>query len=182
MVPPVVAPAPTVEWISSMNRIGIGRLASAVMTALKRSSKSPRNRVPASSAAESSENTSAPCSTSGTSSCSRRCARPFGERGLADTGVADEHRVVLAAAAEDLERALQLAGAADQRIERAVARALREVHRVGAERIAGGSAAALADAGVRVTLRRLAVALLDSCRGRRHLADAVGDVLEDVEP
>ena len=25
IVPPVVAPAPTVEWISSMNRIGSGR-------------------------------------------------------------------------------------------------------------------------------------------------------------
>ena len=32
----------------------------------------------------------------------------FGERGLADARVADEHRVVLAAAAEDLERALEL--------------------------------------------------------------------------
>ena len=45
----------------------------------------------------------------------------FGERGLADAGVADEHRIVLAPAAEDLDRALQLVGAADQRIELAVA-------------------------------------------------------------
>jgi hypothetical protein len=45
---------------------------------------------------------------------------PFGQRGLADAGVADEHRVVLAAAAEDLERALQLRSAADQRIERSL--------------------------------------------------------------
>ena len=55
IVPPVVAPAPTVAWISSMKRIGFGRLASAAMTALKRSSKSPRKRVPASSAVVSSE-------------------------------------------------------------------------------------------------------------------------------
>ena len=46
IVPPVVAPAPTVEWISSMNRIAFGRALSAAITALKRSSKSPRNRVP----------------------------------------------------------------------------------------------------------------------------------------
>ena len=75
IVPPVVAPAPTVEWISSMKRIGIGRFASALMTALKRSSKSPRNRVPASSAPVSSEKTSAPSSRSGTSSCEQPRAR-----------------------------------------------------------------------------------------------------------
>ena len=76
IVPPVVAPAPTVEWISSMNRIGIGRLASALMTALNRSSKSPRNRVPARSAPVSSEKTSAPSSRSGTSSPRSRVASP----------------------------------------------------------------------------------------------------------
>ena len=124
IVPPVVAPAPTVEWISSMKRIGIGRFASAVITALKRSSKSPRKRVPASSAAVSSEKTSAPFSASGTSSCEQPRREAFGHRRLADAGVADEHRVVLAAAAQHLDRALQLGGAADQRIEqRLVARA-----------------------------------------------------------
>ena len=55
IVPPVVAPAPIVAWISSMNRIGRRRLFSAASTALKRSSKSPRKRVPASRAAVSSE-------------------------------------------------------------------------------------------------------------------------------
>ncbi len=42
MVPPVVAPAPTMVCISSMNRIGRGLFLSADSTALKRSSKSPR--------------------------------------------------------------------------------------------------------------------------------------------
>ncbi len=51
IVPPVVAPAPMVAWISSMKRIGSWRVFSAAKTALKRSSKSPRNRVPASRAA-----------------------------------------------------------------------------------------------------------------------------------
>ena len=44
----------------------------------------------------------------------------LGHRGLADAGFADEHRVVLAPAAEHFDRALQLVGAADQRIEQAL--------------------------------------------------------------
>ena len=50
---------------------------------------------------------------------------PFGQRRLADAGVADEDRVVLPPAAQDLHRALQLVGAADQRIELAGLRARR---------------------------------------------------------
>ena len=42
IVPPVVAPAPTIVCISSMKRTGRGRFLRAWMTALKRSSKSPR--------------------------------------------------------------------------------------------------------------------------------------------
>ena len=87
------------------------------MTALKRSSKSPRKRVPASSAPVSSEKTSAPFEQIRHVVLQQPRREPFGERGLADAGVADEHRVVLAPAAEDLHRALQLVGAADQRIE-----------------------------------------------------------------
>ena len=87
------------------------------MTALKRSSKSPRKRVPASSAPVSSEKTSAPSSRSGTSSSEQPRREALGERGLAHAGVADEDGVVLAATAEDLHRALELVGAADQRIE-----------------------------------------------------------------
>ena len=50
MLPPLVAPAPTMVWISSMKRMRLGCFSSALMTALMRSSKSPRNLVPASSA------------------------------------------------------------------------------------------------------------------------------------
>ena len=42
---------------------------------------------------------------------------PLDDRGLADAGLADEHRVVLGAAAEDLDRLLDLVRAADHRIE-----------------------------------------------------------------
>ena len=42
----------------------------------------------------------------------------FGERGLADAGLADQQRVVLAAPAQHLDHALELELAADQRIDR----------------------------------------------------------------
>jgi hypothetical protein len=47
----------------------------------------------------------------------------FDDGGLADAGLADEHRIVLGAAAEDLDDALDLEVAADQRIELLVHRA-----------------------------------------------------------
>ena len=49
------------------------------------------------------------------------------DRGLADAGLADEHGVVLRAAAEDLDRLLDLVGAADDRVELAGAGARGEV-------------------------------------------------------
>ena len=51
----------------------------------------------------------------------------FGERGLAHAGFADVERVVLAAAAQHLDGALDFVGAADQRVDLAVARELVEV-------------------------------------------------------
>ena len=56
---------------------------------------------------------------------------PLGEalddRGLADAGLADQHRVVLGAAGEDLDHAADLVVAADDRVELAVLGGLREV-------------------------------------------------------
>ncbi len=46
---------------------------------------------------------------------------------LADAGLADQHRVVLGAAAQNLHHALEFVIAPDQRIERAVQRGLRQV-------------------------------------------------------
>ena len=51
----------------------------------------------------------------------------FGDRGLADAGIADVERVVLRPAAEDLHRAVDLGHAADQRIDLAGPRLLVEV-------------------------------------------------------
>ncbi len=180
IVPPVVAPAPTVEWISSMNRMGIGRFDSALMTALNRSSKSPRNRVPASSAPVSSEKTSAPFEQIGNVVASEQPrGQSFGERRLADAGVADEHRVVLPPPAQNLHRPLQFVGPADQRIELAGPGARGQVRRVRAQRIARRWRCR----DRRCRPRRPAARRPRRLPGspRRELADAVRDVLEHVE-
>ncbi len=60
---------------------------------------------------------------------------PFGDRGLADAGIADEQRVVLLAPAQHLDGAADLGFAADQRVDLALARLLVEVDAIGVERI-----------------------------------------------
>ena len=76
---------------------------------------------------------------------------PLHDGGLSDARVADEHRVVLRAAGEDLDDAADLVVAADHRVELAGARELREVLRVLLERavlalrLRGGDARAAAD-------------------------------------
>ena len=59
----------------------------------------------------------------------------LGHGGLADAGIADEHGVVLAAAAEHFDRPLELLGASDQRIEQPLTRPFGQVHAVRPERI-----------------------------------------------
>ena len=64
---------------------------------------------------------------------------PLGEalddRGLADAGLADQHRVVLGAAGEDLDDAADLVVAADDRVELALLGGLREVAAEALERL-----------------------------------------------
>ena len=59
----------------------------------------------------------------------------FGQRGLADSRLADEHRIVLAPAQQHVHRALEFFLAADQRIDFSVRRALRKIDRVSVERL-----------------------------------------------
>ena len=81
----------------------------------------------------------------------------FGDRGLADAGLADQHRIVLGPAGEHLDGAADFLVAADDRIELALARRLGEVARELLERvvavlrrlrIGGAAAAQLIDGGV----------------------------------
>ena len=59
----------------------------------------------------------------------------FGDRGLADAGFADQRRIVLGPPREDLDGAADLLVAADDGIELAVARRLRQVAREFLERV-----------------------------------------------
>ncbi len=102
----------------------------------------------------------------------------LGHRCLAHTGLAHEHRIVLAAAAEDLDRPLQFLDAPDQRIELAGCGALAQVDRVRGERVS-----------CRRTLLVVIALLAGMAQLARlvlvrhgHLADPVRDVVEDVEP
>ena len=63
---------------------------------------------------------------------------PLDDGGLADTGLADQHGVVLGAAREHLHDAADLVVAADHRVEPALAGGLGEVGAVLRERLAGG--------------------------------------------
>jgi hypothetical protein len=98
--------------------MAFGRAASAFTTALKRSSKSPRKRDPARSAPV--------LDVVG----QKAKGEPLGHGRLADAGVADKDRVVLAPPAEHLNRALQFLGPSDQGIKKALTRARRQVHTV----------------------------------------------------
>ena len=101
---------------------------------------------------------------------------PFGDRGLADAGVADEQRIILLPAAEHLDGAVDLGVAADQRIDLAVFRLLVEVDAIGVERVALflGLVAAF---GVGLLLDAAHRARLGKAR---PLGDAVADIIDRV--
>ena len=152
-MPPVVAPAPTVEWISSMKRIGIGRLVSACDDGLEAFLEvAAESRAGEERARVEREDLGALEQIRDVVLEQPR-GEPLGERRLPDAGIADEHRVVLAAPAENLHGALELGAAPDQRVELAVAGAFGEVDGVRGERIARRAAAAFAGARLGVTRR-----------------------------
>ena len=128
----------------------------------------------------------------------------FDDRGLADAGLADQHRIVLGAAGEHLDGAPDLLVAADHRIELAVARRLGEVAGIflervigvfGGSRIGGAALAQRLDRGVEVLRRHPGLGqdlaglgiLLDRERKQQALdgdvaiARLLGDLLGGVE-
>ena len=64
--------------------------------------------------------------------------QPLGDGRLADTRLADQHRVVLGAPAEDLDDAADLLVAADDRVEFALARQFGQIAPVFGQRLVGG--------------------------------------------
>src|SRR5690606_32959450 len=103
----------------------------------------------------------------------------FGDRRLADAGIADIERVVLRAAAQDLDRAVDFGSTAYQRIDLTVQRLLVEID---GELVERGILLALL--GLLLALR---LGLFAALRGAAFelataLADAVADVAHRVEP
>src|SRR5690606_19808323 len=109
------------------------------------------------------------------------------DRGLADAGLTDEHRVVLGAAGEDLHHSLELAAAPDHRVALAVARRLGEVAAELVEDLAvlvvvallrpGGDAGALLAAAGAAATRRLTAAGR-ALVARQELDDLLADPAE----
>jgi len=102
----------------------------------------------------------------------------FGERGLADTGIADEHRVVLAPAAEHPDRPLAFLLAADQGIDLPLRGLLDQIHREGLQRLlVGARRAGFVGFGFFAFAGRLPCIV-----GQADLRDAVREVADDIEP
>src|SRR5487761_217304 len=100
----------------------------------------------------------------------------LGDGGLANTGIADVERIVLRAAAQDLDGAIDLGLAPNQRVDLAVARLLVEVDAISVERVVGALWLLL---GALLLLGTLNAARLGA-PGR--LGDAVRNVIHRVEP
>ena len=97
----------------------------------------------------------------------------LGDRRLADAGFTDVERIVLAAAAQDLDGALDLELAADERIDAAF---LREAVEVGGVLLERAAARLRRRARLRPAVSSFSVLLV------RDLRQAVRDVIDDVEP
>ncbi len=117
----------------------------------------------------------APDSTSGTSPVTILRASPSAMAVLPTPGIADQQRVVLGAAAEDLDGALHLGHPPDQGVDLAGAGLLVEVDAVGLQRLAAGLGVLLL--GALFGGGALDVAGL---RGAGLLGDAVGDEVDRV--
>ena len=146
------APAPTTVCSSSMNVMIWPSLSLiSASTALRRSSNSPRYLAPATIAAEVERDQPAAAQRLRHVAGDDALGEPLDDGGLADAGLADEHRVVLGAAAQHLHDAADLGVAADDRVELAVAGDGGQVDAVLLQRLVGvlgvgaGDARAAAD-------------------------------------
>ena len=131
---PSAEPAPTMVCSSSMNRMMFLERRISSMTALMRSSNWPRYLVPATIKARSRVMTRLSRSSSGHVAGGDFLGQAFDDGGLADAGLAEQHRIVLGAAAENLDHALDLVLAADDRVHLAFAGDLGQVAAEGFER------------------------------------------------
>ena len=133
---PSAPPAPTIVCSSSMNVMtSPSESEISLSTALNRSSNSPRYFEPATIEPMSSDDHALVAQPVGDVALDDAAREPFDDRGLADAGLTDEHRVVLRAARQHLDDAADLLVAADDRIDLPGARGLGEVAAVLLERL-----------------------------------------------
>ena len=136
IAPPLVAPAPITVWISSMNRIAFG----VVLQLLHHALQALFEVAAIARAGQQRAHVEREDRRVGQNfrhllfiDLARQA---FGDRRLANARIADQQRIVLLAAAEDLDRAQHFRLAPDQRIDLAFLGLLVEVHAVGGERFA----------------------------------------------
>ena len=135
-IAPSALPAPTRVCSSSMKRMmspSAGGISGS--TAFSRSSNSPRYLAPATMAPRSSAISFLSLQRLRHVAVDDAQRQALGDGGLADAGLADQHRVVLGAPAQHLDGAADLLVAADHRVELALARRLGEVAGVFLQRV-----------------------------------------------
>ena len=150
-----------------MNRTMSPRCWISFMTFFSRSSNSPRYFEPATRAARSRRVDLLALEDLGHLVRGDALGEALDDGGLADAGLADQHRVVLLAAREDLHDPLDLRLAADDRVELALLRLLREVAAELVEQLRG----------LRLLARRAARARLAAAGAGEHADDLVADLL-----
>ena len=114
---PSAPPAPTSVCSSSMKRMTFLARRTSFITALMRSSNWPRYLVPATIIAKSSTTSRRSCSRSGTSWPIIFWAKTFDDGRLSHAGLAQQYWVVLGAAAQDLDQALDFIGSANDGVQ-----------------------------------------------------------------
>ena len=128
-IAPSAAPAPMSVWSSSRKSTTFSDWRISFMTAFSRSSNWPRYFVPGDEGAEVELEQPLVHEHVGHVVADDLLREPLDDRRLAHARLADQHRVVLGAAGQDLDDALDLLLAADDRIELALAGQLGQVAR-----------------------------------------------------
>ena len=124
---PDAPPAPTIVCSSSMNRMTSLAFSSSFITAFIRSSNWPAVLRAGDERGKVERDDPFAVEDPGDLLLHDPHRQAFGDRGLADAGFADEHRIVLLPAAQDLRHPFDFLLAADDRVELVLGRELREV-------------------------------------------------------
>ena len=117
IAPPEVAPAPITVWISSMNRIASGCSSSSLIDLLQPLLEIAAIAGAGEQRAHVEREDRGVLQHFGHVAFDDALGQALGDRRLADAGIADIERVVLGAAAQHLDGAVELGIAADQRID-----------------------------------------------------------------